>query len=151
MAVPQIKRRETGISFEGRGRTKQSFKKECDINHMMRTYQKTGAMPPINKNLPKFGDFSQTRNFHAAVTQVREAETAFGALPSHIRRRFGNDPGELLDFLENVENYQEAADLGLVPPLPPVAKEKPPEGAKSEPDGADKRGGGDSDQQKPGV
>ena len=36
------------------------------------------------------------------------------ALPSDVRSRFGNNPAELLDFLNDNSNYDEAIRLGLI-------------------------------------
>ena len=35
-------------------------------------------------------------------------------LPADLRKRFSNDPGQLLSFLENEDNRAEAIKLGLV-------------------------------------
>lgn len=106
------------MTFEGQGKTKQSFKDECDINHMMATYQRTGQMPAVNPRMKSFQDFTTVPTFHAALNQVKDAELAFSELPSNIRKYFGNDPGEMLDFLMDPENEEEAVELGLMEAVP---------------------------------
>lgn len=122
------------ITFPEVGRTKQEFKNECDINYMLATYQRTGIMPPVNPNLANYGDFSTVPDFHAALNQVKEAEIAFAALPSGVRSRFKNDPGELIDFLSDPENNAEAVEMGLMDPPPRQPGEEPPASPEPSPD-----------------
>lgn len=114
--------------FIGESRTKQSFKDECDLNHMLRTYQSGGRPPSVNPYPAIYGDFSQTPDYHSALNQVNEAKEAFMELPSSLRTRFDNDPGKLLAFVMDADNREEAEELGLV--LPP---EEPPIIAAPEP------------------
>lgn len=107
-----------GISFSGKGRTKQSFRDECDINSVMRRWEKTGQLHPLQRYPPQYGDFTNVDDYQAAVNQVQQAEDAFMALPSRVRSRFGNDPAELLRFMADSANQAEAEKLGLVDPAP---------------------------------
>ncbi len=95
-------------------RTEQSHRKACNINTIMKRFRKTGALPPVAGNEPVYGDFSGTEDFQSAQNRIIEAQEQFDALPSHIRTRFGNDPGQLLDFLAVPENLDAAVELGLV-------------------------------------
>lgn len=122
-------------NFTGKSRTKQSFRDECDINHMLATYQKGGRSPVINPYPAQYGDFSGVPDFHSALNQVNEAQAAFADLPSGVRARFQNDPGQLLEFIDNDENIPEAIELGLIndpnpgrpgqPPGPPTPDPEP--------------------------
>lgn len=120
-----MRERKHSISFPETGRTKQEFKEECDINHMIAKFQKTGVAPPVNRGAGGFGDFSDVPDFHTAMTRVREAETAFMRFPSDIRERFRNDPAEMIEFLDNDENELEAIELGLIPGKPQPPGEDP--------------------------
>lgn len=134
-AVPRLQ-----IFFEGPGRTKQAHKDECDINIMMAKYQKTGQMPAANPFRPIYGDFSHIDDYQAAVNQVHEAQESFADLPSQIRSRFRNDPAELLRFMEDPANTEEAIQLGLLPEpenKKPAATPKPESEGKT-PEGGDK-------------
>ncbi len=108
------------ITFTGQGRTKQSHKKECDINNIMARFQKTGAIDFVNTQSPQFGD-ATGMEFQTAMETVSKANEMFDAMPSKIRDRFKNDPQKLLTFLENEENRSEAVFLGLL--KEPEAKE----------------------------
>lgn len=121
---PSVK---TAISFPNATMTKQSFKDECDINTILLKYQKTGFMDPaMVRARGSFGDFTSYDDYHSSLNQILEAQDAFEALPSSMRKRFGNDPGELLAFLEDPANNEEAVKLGLRQAPPPPQPEAPP-------------------------
>mgnify|MGYP000175390794 CR=1 FL=1 len=105
-------RTRVGITFTGTGRTKQNHKDECDINHIMRKFKKTGVVEHRNENEPQYG-FADAITFNEAMNIVITAQTMFDDLPSHLRRKFGNDPSNFLDFVQNPENLQEMRELGL--------------------------------------
>lgn len=108
--------------------TEQSHRKKCNINTIIAKAKKTGRAP-ANFNTMNYGDFSNAESFHEAKTKVLDAHKDFLELPSDIRNRFQNDPGQLLDFLADPENQEEAAEMGLVEPLLPFKDEvKAPEG-----------------------
>lgn len=109
------------------GRTRQEFAQECDINVIMRRYAKSGVLPGTQRPL-KYGDFSEVPDFMTAMNVINEAAAAFAALPALVRRRFDNDPGEFIQFVQNPENLEECRRLGLaeVPQAPPKTPEAPP-------------------------
>jgi len=98
------------------GRTQQSFKDECDINNIVEMYCKTGLWgnsirPAINT--PMFGDFTEVPDFVEAQRKIAEAGEMFDALPVKIRKRFNHDPVELLKFVADEANTEEAIALGI--------------------------------------
>lgn len=93
--------------------TKQSFKDECDINQIMAKYQKTGLINHFQKNQAQYG-FAPAVDFRTALELVDKAERQFEELPSSIRKRFDNDPGQFLAFCEDPANRSEMAVLGLL-------------------------------------
>ena len=101
------------VDAGGESRTKQSFKKECDINVIMAKYQKTGAITHFNKHQQNYG-MADGQTFQEAMNLVCEAQEMFNELPSSIRSRFGNDPAAFLDFVQNEENADEMARMGLI-------------------------------------
>ena len=107
-------KRRISLSFPAtEGRTKQSFKDECDINTIMRRYAQTGVLEHTRREQPRYDDVTGY-DYQRAMDIVADARTAFAELPAAIRDRFNNDPGELLDFVQDEENLDEAAELGLV-------------------------------------
>lgn len=109
---------DAGLSFDGEeSLTHQSFKEECDINTIVRRFGLTGELPE-NLRMPVSGDFTGVTDFHTAMIVVRQAQEEFLRVPAHIRARFANDPGEMMAFLEDERNRDEAVRLGLVNPVP---------------------------------
>lgn len=118
--LPFPRKRERSQYFcVGESRTKQSHKDECDINNVMRRFEKTGVLEHTAKYEPQWGDFVNTpSSFQEAMHQVQEAERMFMDLPAKLRKRFDNDPGQFIDFVENAD-IKELRDLGLAKPERP--------------------------------
>jgi len=119
----------------GKSKTKQSMKDECDINMIMARYMKTGAIDHVNRHGAQYG-FASSSDFAESMRLVADAQTMFDDLPSDIRTKFQNDPGQFLDFVQDDANASEMAEMGLTQaptqetatPVP-VASEQPPEDA----------------------
>lgn len=110
------------IKFPANSRwTKQSFAAECDINTIMSRYQSTGEMPVINQLAPQYMD-CPADSFQDMLNFVKGAEDLFASLPAKIRTRFGNNPSQFLEFMNDESNHAEAIGLGLI-----VPDEKPTE------------------------
>ena len=102
------------VSFEttGLSRTKQSFKNECDVNNILKNYNKTGIMPE-NFNPGEYRDLDGT-DYQEYMQTVASANSMFEELPSALRKRFKNDPAQLLSFVHDDKNVAEAHKLGLL-------------------------------------
>lgn len=121
-----------------KGRTKQSFANESDINSIMAKFHRTGVLVDPGKISTRkafFGDVSGVVDFQTLQDTVLAANENFRNLPSEIRTRFGNNPGKLISFLEDADNLDEAVELGIVdappepvvdPPVVPPAPVVPP-------------------------
>lgn len=113
--------------------TRQEFKDDADINVLVRRFGVTGALPPPAPP-EAYGDFSGVEDFQTAMLELQYAEGRFMELRSDIRERFQNSPGELLAFLSDEANHDEAVELGLIPaseppePAPEPVPEDPPTG-----------------------
>ena len=92
--------------------TKQSFKDECDVNNIVNRWLKSGQLPLASMSSPSFIDVSGVPDYHTALNIVRQSQDMFAALPAAVRDRFGNDPGQLLAFVEDEKNLDEAIRLG---------------------------------------
>ena len=106
---------ESGLHCEDATLAQQQFKDECDINNIMEKFGMTGLIPqsPLTAN---YGDFSGINDYHTALNAIIAAEEQFDALPANIRSRFENDPANLIDFMENPDNRNEAEKMGLIVP-----------------------------------
>lgn len=104
------------ISFPEQGRTKQSFKDECDVNRIMSHYLATGEIPNLNEVAPQYLDVSGM-DFQTHQNFIVGAREVFMELPSSLRNRFSNDPAQFLDFCSNPSNRAEMAQMGLLRPI----------------------------------
>ena len=98
-------------------RTKQSFKKEADINCIMAKYSKTGVLVDpsrIPTRMPQFGDFSSVVDYQGLCNKKIEVDNYFMSLPASVRQRFDNDVNKLIAFMADEKNVDEALKLGLV-------------------------------------
>lgn len=93
--------------------TEQHHKKECDVNEIIKKYDKAGIISHVSKFEAKFGELRGV-DFKDMQDRVANAISMFNELPSKIRNRFDNSPAELLRFMENPENRSEAIKLGLI-------------------------------------
>ena len=105
-----------GVRNNSPSLTQQQFKDECDINKIMDRYLRTGVLsdPLQNRGTPKYGDYADIGDYMDHMNKVVEANEMFEALPASIRKRFNNNPGELIDFVMDENNRTEAEFLGLI-------------------------------------
>lgn len=94
-------------------RTVQSYKDECNINTIMRRYLQTGLVPSA-RGRPTYDDYSTVGDFQSAQETLQRSKELFGSLPSHLRDRFNNSPLEMLGFVHDEKNREEAQKLGLL-------------------------------------
>lgn len=127
-------------TLEFRTRTKQSARDECDINFIMKRFQKTGILPSTDRQA-MYGDFSDVKDFRESLEIVHFAQEQFASLPSAVRKRFGNDPAAFLEFVHDPKNGEEMVKLGLATKRSIEAPSKPQEGPP----------GGEKDAPKPSV
>lgn len=123
--------------------TVQSAKEDADINVIVKRFGLTGQIKAPNVE-PFYGDFSGVDDYMSAQNMLVEAKAAFMELPAAVRDRFANDPAQLIEFVHNDANLEEARKLGLLKPkeAPPepqmvrIVPDKPPEGVKPPEGGA---------------
>lgn len=102
--------------IDSKSLTQQQFKDEVDVNNITNRYLKTGLLGELsNGRQPMFGDFT-SRDFHAMQNAIVDIDQQFHSLPSRIRKRFDNDPYQLIRFTEKPENRAECLKLGLLLP-----------------------------------
>lgn len=93
---------------------KQSMQAECDINNILKGYDRTGLISHLNDNPGFFGDVASVPDFQAALAIVEKADFVFSELPSQLRTRFENDPAKYLAFVSDPANREEMIALGLI-------------------------------------
>lgn len=99
-------------------RTLQSQKDDANINNILKKYAKTGVLPSLIKQDPKYGDFSEGINYHDAMNVVLFAQEQFAGLSADVRKRFGNDPQLFMEFCNDPKNAEEMVSLGLAERTP---------------------------------
>jgi len=99
----------------GPGRTKQEFKKDADINVIIKKFQTTGIINFRNEHEAFYGDIDPL-DFQDAMNTVAKAGEMFDALPANIRKKFGHDPAVFLEYIQDPTNETEARSLGLLSP-----------------------------------
>lgn len=93
--------------------TVQSNRNEVDINSIVARVAKGGTVT-TSSGEPWFGDVSDFTGLQDAIIKVQEADDLFMQLDASVRERFDNDPVQLVDFLSDDRNRDEAIRLGLV-------------------------------------
>lgn len=103
----------SGLVCEEPTRAQQHHKDECDINVILERFGKTGQMP-VSAISGSYGDFSGVHDYHTALNTLIAAESEFEALPAKLRARFNNEPSNLIEFLNDSKNKDQAIELGLI-------------------------------------
>lgn len=117
-------------------KTDQSFKKMCDINSIVKNYQKTGILSHQKEKLGQYIDNTKIPSLMDAQVLLRDAKEAFLSLPSDMRKLMDHDPTKLVEFIQNPKNKQMLLDNGIlekkVAEIPKEIQDKPkPEAAVS--------------------
>lgn len=104
--------------YERPGRTKQSFKDDCDINFILKKAQTVGSLSHLEKYGAVYGDFSEApTDLLEAHQQLDAGKRIFQELPSEIRREFKNNAFDFFKFVNDPENKDDLANI-----LPALAK-----------------------------
>lgn len=113
----------TSQSFKGAiSLTKQSFKDDCDINHIIDKYQSTGILEHTRKSIPQYLDVEPV-DYLSAMNTVISAQNLFKSLPASLRKDCDNDPAKFLKYVQDPKNKDNLIALGLIDK--PKAEPKP--------------------------
>lgn len=105
--------RETWLSCDiEKSRTVQDEAQACDLNFIVKQFGVTKQFPQGHVDAP-IGVFVDVFDFKTAMDAVIQSRNAFEAMPSAVRKRFGNDPGEFVKFCEDPANVADIVKLGL--------------------------------------
>ena len=105
--------RKYSFQTTGESLTQQQFKDECDVNNIMAKYKKTGLVTHLSKHKGEFGDFSSVTDYQTSLARLEQAHESFQQLPSELRSKFHNDPKNLIEFLADPKNDEDAIKYGL--------------------------------------
>mgnify|MGYP004417260402 CR=1 FL=1 len=109
--------------------TKQDFAEEANINNLVArhlgggTFERPRGVPlqmPGASRQPIFGDFSSSMDYQSQLDRLNDARQAFMDLPARFRGRFNNNPRDLIRWLEDPKNHEQARKYGLLPSEDPL-------------------------------
>lgn len=100
--------------FEKPSKTQQQFKDDCDVNLILEKYTKGEDITHLSNRQGTYADVSQVDGLLDAHIQLKAAEKAFMQLPAQLRKKLGNNPLALEDYLNDPENIEEALHYGLL-------------------------------------
>lgn len=124
---------ETGIDCSNiPSLTVQSDRKQANINSIIKKIEKGHMIDKLSAGTPFYGDVSKFSGLQESIMQVQEAEEMFMDMSADIRKRFHNDPVQLVRFLEDKNNLNEAIELGICV-APKVAKNEKSEAGETSP------------------
>lgn len=122
----------------GESLTEQHHLETTNINRIVSTFNRTGRVISSNKRPPFFGDISNLPKDLLESHEVKlRAENAFRSLPLKVQERFGRDPEQLLAFVANPANRDEAVSLGLIDSIPSPVPAVPDSGRQERGDVAE--------------
>jgi hypothetical protein len=99
----------------GKSRTKQQFRKDCDITEIMSRWSRTGFTGPpphMATSRALFGDFTSPLHLADTMEQLDILRDHFETLPVAIRDHVDNDPTVLMQMLMDPEATEELVELG---------------------------------------
>lgn len=100
---------DVGTHNEEPSMTQQQFKEECDINNIMKKHGTDAiAMAALSRGKGIYADISELPgDYQGMLETIQKAEDAFMSMTAETRRRFDNDPGKFMEFLQDPKNYDE--------------------------------------------
>lgn len=98
--------------------TRQSFKNECDIQQILKQYQRTGVITHIAAARPTYMDLPTDLDYQRSMNTMLIAEEAFLALPASVRDRFGNDPQRFLAAFSDKTQEAYLREMGFLREAP---------------------------------
>lgn len=132
--MAERKRQRVQVHFKGESRTQQSFKKDCDIQNILKNVGRTGLLSHANTRPRRFEDLVGASDYHTALNSVIAANAAFSSLPAALRSRFANDPHKFLEFCDDPKNEAEMRELGLLKDSSAPAASGAPPGSPNDDD-----------------
>lgn len=105
--------------------TKQSHKQECDINFILKQYQRTGILSHINNNSPLYTDLPDNYDYQESLHIIMRAQDSFASLPSKVRDYFENDPSKFLAAFSDASQADKLREFGLLNPAPAAPSAAP--------------------------
>ena len=110
--------------------TVQAPPEEIDLNAMLRRMGVTDgtALPAMSgvTDPSYYGDFTDAPDLRTALDNIRDAEEKFMALPPTLREKFQNNALNMLQWVHDARNYDEAVELKMLRKVSLIEKPEPP-------------------------
>lgn len=109
------------LKFSQPSKTEQCHRDDCDINTIIRRYQKTGVLGSATqvRNMV-FGDFASMPDRLTSELHLADAKERFMALPMNVRKHFDHDMGKLMAALNDPKQIPTLQNLGILKAPDPV-------------------------------
>lgn len=104
-----------GVKFEIPSMVQQSDKDSTDINLIIKRYCECGICPtctvqPISEDVAMLSG----EDFNSMMQKMAQVNNQFNELPAEVRKKFANNPANMLEFIQDPNNRKEAEKLGLI-------------------------------------
>lgn len=81
------------------------------------------GLRPVTTKEPMYIDTFDVKDYHTSMNMVAKVSQQFQQLPAKTRKKFANSPENLLEYLADPENKEDAIKAGLIeavetPPTP---------------------------------
>lgn len=100
------------LDYDVSNGAKQEFKDECNINFILKNYQKTGVITHLSDKLPMFGNVEDV-DLQEAMNTMIEAENVFMKLPAKLRKEFDNDPVKFIEAAQSQDKNEILDKYGM--------------------------------------
>lgn len=107
-----------GVSFPIPSHVQQCDKDSTDINKIIARYGEqcvcqacaANARQPISEDVAALS----SEDFNTMMQKMASLNNQFNELPADVRKKFGHNPANMLEFMQNPANKEEAVKLGLI-------------------------------------
>lgn len=105
-----------GVEFKIPSTVQQSDKDASDINLIIKRYCECGVCPTCSAKEPISEELAMLsgEDFNSMMQKMAQVNNQFNELPSDVRKKFGNNPANMLEFIQDPNNRKEAEKLGLI-------------------------------------
>lgn len=111
------------ISCDPEAGAEQHHKEACDVNNILKKYQRTGAIEHRNEHRGEYG-FVPSTTFQEAMETVAKAQSMYEELPATIRQQF-EGPGRFLEYVQDPNNAENLVKMGLATSTDDIASKTP--------------------------
>lgn len=109
----------------GESKTQQHHVELVKVQNLIKQYDRSGVLTHVAQGVAHYGDYSKVNEYQQYLDFVNAANSLFAELPSNIREKFGNDPGQFFEYATDPKNKGDMEEMGLFPKPQEISKEKP--------------------------